>query len=513
MPADSSFNLTESSSPINSWQHPPSFYCPISQQCMHDPVVLSDGHTYERRHIERWLKNHNTSPVTGVRLAKDDIFPNHALRNAIQEYFQQVFSVHRRAITKTISGQGVDSNAALLRTIDALMQCSLLVSADLNTESVLRQIMDEAKVLIGAEVASVFLVDAATQELYSNVNSTGGELRIPITAGIAGHVATTGELVVIRDAYTDDRFSKAMDIKTGFRTRNMICAPLKVKNGGVFGVVQLINKVGDSPTAEGLGADPFGVLADEQLDADAAGFTADDVDFLRVFASQAATAIASSQGFTSTRRPSWRSSSPYASNDGTTFRLEDDEDETFASPYPSECDDCKRRDSKTVAKPSPPSEATSSTSAAEWRSESTDAGVIDALALAEDLAHLALPWDLHVRWVRSLEAAVLAQDGHENLLGLQKLFAADPGKAKTSDMHMGVLGLVALPMCSVLSRAAPVAEPILSAIAAECERWLAVDPIAEDCVQQTPSLRRKSGRTRQRLAKWKRSVRCRTPSP
>ena len=38
-------------------QHPPSFYCPISQQCMHDPVVLADGHTYECRYIERWLED------------------------------------------------------------------------------------------------------------------------------------------------------------------------------------------------------------------------------------------------------------------------------------------------------------------------------------------------------------------------------------------------------------------------------------------------------------------------
>merc|ERR1719221_189156 len=87
------------------WSHPVSFLCPISHQCMHDPVVLSDGHTYERRHIERWLQEHTTSPVTGSPVLPQ-AFPNHALRNSIEEYFQQVFSVHRRAIRRTIARPG-----------------------------------------------------------------------------------------------------------------------------------------------------------------------------------------------------------------------------------------------------------------------------------------------------------------------------------------------------------------------------------------------------------------------
>jgi hypothetical protein len=271
------------------WQHPPSFYCPISQQCMHDPVVLSDGHSYERRHIQRWLENHNTSPVSGLQLQQKDFFPNHALRNAIDEYFKQVFSAHRRAIRNTISAPestlGLSSNVTLLRTIDALMQCSMLVNADLSTECVLRQIMDEAKTLLGAEVASVFLLDSSSQELYSTVNSTGGELRIPVSVGIAGHVATTGEHVVIADAYHDERFNKTVDVKTGFKTRNMICVPLKTKRGAVIGVVQLINKT----TTGSLYADSIRCLDEDSKTM--ANFTADDVHFMQVFASQAATAV------------------------------------------------------------------------------------------------------------------------------------------------------------------------------------------------------------------------------
>jgi hypothetical protein len=276
-----------------SWQHPPSFYCPILQQVMHDPVVLSDGHSYERRHIERWLQDHCTSPVSNEKLLQKTIFPNHALRNAIEEYFEQVFSVHRRAICNSIEGGSSSDfvcNEPLICTIDALMQCSFLMNADLSTECVVRNIMEQARNLLGAEAASVFLVDASRQELYSTVNSTGGELRLPINAGIAGHVASTGEALVIPDAYSDDRFDSANDLRTGFTTCNMICAPLKLKKGVVIGVVQLINKTCNGAFCRSQ------VAATCSEDFVRPAFTPDDLQFLRVFASQAASAVANSGG-------------------------------------------------------------------------------------------------------------------------------------------------------------------------------------------------------------------------
>jgi len=67
---------------------PPSFNCPISHGVMHDPVTLSDGHSYERTEIERWLMTKNTSPMTGAKLKSKAVVPNHALRNSIREHFQ-----------------------------------------------------------------------------------------------------------------------------------------------------------------------------------------------------------------------------------------------------------------------------------------------------------------------------------------------------------------------------------------------------------------------------------------
>lgn len=277
-------------------QHPPSFVCPISCQVMHDPMVLCDGHTYEKRHIERWLDFNNTSPVTGSELPSKVFFPNHALRNAIEEYFRELFSTHKRAIRKAavphLGSKGkttsFGSNQSLLRTMESLMETAVLVNSDLSVEHCLRRIVDEAKELIGAEVASVFLVDHKRQQLFSTVNSTGGEIRMPIAAGIAGSVASSGEPLVITDAYSDDRFNKKVDLETGFTTRGILCVPIKSTKGEVLGVVQLINKV------------PGGVVQqdDDGDDTDSGhlNFTVDDQRFLLVFASQAAVTVANSSG-------------------------------------------------------------------------------------------------------------------------------------------------------------------------------------------------------------------------
>ena len=53
---------------------------------MVDPVILADGHTYERHAIERWLREHGTSPRTNAHLPHREVIPNHSLRNAIEEY-------------------------------------------------------------------------------------------------------------------------------------------------------------------------------------------------------------------------------------------------------------------------------------------------------------------------------------------------------------------------------------------------------------------------------------------
>ena len=65
------------------------FLCPITQVLMGDPVLCSDGMTYERSAIELWMRTQNVSPVTGQALFHKDLTPNDRLRAAIQAFQQQ----------------------------------------------------------------------------------------------------------------------------------------------------------------------------------------------------------------------------------------------------------------------------------------------------------------------------------------------------------------------------------------------------------------------------------------
>jgi len=56
---------------------------------MYDPVIAADGHSYEAIEIKEWLfglKNHDTSPQTGLKLAHKNTVRNHALREAVNQY-------------------------------------------------------------------------------------------------------------------------------------------------------------------------------------------------------------------------------------------------------------------------------------------------------------------------------------------------------------------------------------------------------------------------------------------
>mmetsp|Transcript_37063 Transcript_37063/g.37727 ORF Transcript_37063/g.37727 Transcript_37063/m.37727 type:complete len:383 (-) Transcript_37063:180-1328(-) len=65
----------------------PSFKCPITSKLMHDPVICSDGFSYERSAIEEWLEVQNISPKTHEPLTNGILMSNLALKNAIKECF------------------------------------------------------------------------------------------------------------------------------------------------------------------------------------------------------------------------------------------------------------------------------------------------------------------------------------------------------------------------------------------------------------------------------------------
>jgi adenylate cyclase len=110
------------------------------------------------------------------------------------------------------------------------------------------RLMEVVTEALNADRSSLFLHDPETHELFSRVvqGDAIGEIRFPAHMGVAGSVFTSGEAEIIADAYADGRFNQEVDRRTGYRTRNILCVPIRNKNHEVIGITQALNKnVGD----------------------------------------------------------------------------------------------------------------------------------------------------------------------------------------------------------------------------------------------------------------------------
>jgi adenylate cyclase len=125
-----------------------------------------------------------------------------------------------------------------------LLEVTTAISTELQLQSLLTKIMETTTTILEAERSSLFIYDAATDELWSHIaqGSEIGEIRIPSHAGIAGTVFTSGDTINIPDAYADPRFNPEIDKRTGYRTRSILCMPLISKEGKITGVTQVLNK-------------------------------------------------------------------------------------------------------------------------------------------------------------------------------------------------------------------------------------------------------------------------------
>jgi len=130
----------------------------------------------------------------------------------------------------------------ILRKTSALLEVSRRVSESLSLDVLLPRMVELISEFMGADRSTIFLEDGITGELFSQVAQ--GDLtfviRIPADKGIAGSVFQSGEPLLIADPYSDDRFNPEVDRKSGYRTRNILCAPI-IHRREVIGLIQVLN--------------------------------------------------------------------------------------------------------------------------------------------------------------------------------------------------------------------------------------------------------------------------------
>ena len=139
---------------------------------------------------------------------------------------------------------GMQALAAELRRLSVLAEVADTVTQELSLDHQLPRLIDLITHALDAERATLFLYDGDAGELFSRVLRGEGvaEIRIPATAGISGAVFSANRAEIILDAYQDARFNPEIDRRTGYRTRNIVCVPLRHRDGQAIGVTQVLNR-------------------------------------------------------------------------------------------------------------------------------------------------------------------------------------------------------------------------------------------------------------------------------
>ena len=196
-------------------------YKTVSLMCC--PIIDKHGDTVAVLQVIN-KKGTNGEPVPFEE--KDDVILSH-LQSQLGAILRTYMTLEMEQVT-----QG---------RIHALLDIVKSVNSGMGMPSLTFTLTNRTPALVDADRCTLFLVDQQRQELYSLQGAV--EIRIPMTSGLAGHVARTGEILNIRDAYNDTRFNQEYDKKHNFRTKQILCCPILASDKKkVLAVIQLINK-------------------------------------------------------------------------------------------------------------------------------------------------------------------------------------------------------------------------------------------------------------------------------
>ena len=144
---------------------------------------------------------------------------------------------------------------------DLLSVLSSIWKTQDSIETTIVKAMAYIRRLISCERHSMFLVDFSTEELVLTTSKDLHGLRIPMSRGLVGHAVQTGEILNIEDAYSDSRFDRSVDAQTGFKTRNVLCMPIRDSNQTIVAVIQAINRISEDGSEIGFTKQDISLLS------------------------------------------------------------------------------------------------------------------------------------------------------------------------------------------------------------------------------------------------------------
>ena len=168
-----------------------------------------------------------------------------------------------------------DSISALIN-LKKIFAINQKLNSTFNLDELLGIVMTTASEVIGAEAASLMLLDEKKSELVFKIalGEKGIDLKqnfkVRLGEGIAGFVAESGQTIVVNDVQSDPRFAQRFDRGTGFTSKAILCVPIRT-NEKIIGILEAINPKGKK------------------------NFTPGDVESFEIFATQVAIAIENSR--------------------------------------------------------------------------------------------------------------------------------------------------------------------------------------------------------------------------
>ena len=125
-----------------------------------------------------------------------------------------------------------------------ILEVTRALAAPFDLLAMLTTVTAAARQVLQAERASVWLHDAAADELVLEVATDVGRVRIPVGSGLVGTCARERQVINVPDCYADPRFDPSVDKRTGYRTRCSLTLPLIDYKDQLVGVMQVLNRTG-----------------------------------------------------------------------------------------------------------------------------------------------------------------------------------------------------------------------------------------------------------------------------
>ena len=127
--------------------------------------------------------------------------------------------------------------------VELILAVTSKLAAPFDLMTMLAEVVEAAKHVLRAERGSVWLYDAATDEMVLRIATGIAPVRVPAGVGFLGACARERRILNIPDCYADERFNPEVDLASGYRTRCMLTLPLVDHKDAFVGAMQVLNKI------------------------------------------------------------------------------------------------------------------------------------------------------------------------------------------------------------------------------------------------------------------------------